>query len=129
MSTDEFHRAIARAALPEDATEEDVLLYMALIHLHGLRLKQGVSFDDVAQGERERAVTLAALTQRHAASVVASLWPIQDSKGQYEYWYSRYNRLTPYEVVSDVPSGKMARLQAFREALLGHPQIDAVDEE
>ena len=96
---------------------------MALIHLHGLRLKPGVSFDDVAQSERARAVTLAALTQRHAASVVASLWPIQNSKGQYEYWYSRYNRLTPYEVVSDVPSAEnMARLQAFREALLSHPQ-------
>jgi hypothetical protein len=128
MTKYEIHQAITRSILSPETLEEEVLLYMALLHTHDIRLRPEVRLDDVVQADQTQGIVLPAITQRHAASVVASLWPPDDKRGQYEYWYSRYNRLTPYEVLGDVPSEQLNCVRRFRELLLCDSRVDAVIE-
>src|SRR5947208_16189263 len=128
MTKYEIHRVITRHVLSPEVSEEEVLLYMALLHTHDIWLKPGVRLEDVLQSDQTKGIVLPAITQRDAADAVASLWPTDNKRGRYEYWYSRYNGLTPYEVLSDMPSEHLYVVRELRELLLCDPRIDAIVE-
>ena len=69
MTVDDLYQFIAKAVLGESPSDDDALALMILLHTHHLRLA-GVVFTD-----RPGVSELAAITQRHAAEVIAGAWP------------------------------------------------------
>src|SRR5687768_3814528 len=65
MNMDEFFRSVADAALAGRRSEVEGLVVMILLHTHRLKLRAGVLSD------RPGVEELAAITQRHAAAVIA----------------------------------------------------------
>ena len=113
-----------------DVSESDSLLYMVrLLHTHSIRLRPAVKLDDVVIEDETNGIVLPAITQRHAAEVIASLWPEEKDRGNYAYWYWRYNQLTPYGVVDDIPAVLHNRLDALRQLLLCDPRVEGIARE
>jgi hypothetical protein len=128
MTKDKIHQALTHTVLSPTADVRDVLLYMALLHTHNIQLKPGFMVEDIVQNDLSKPLVLPAITRRHAASVVASLWPDDENKRRYEYWYSLYNKTTPYEALSEMPAEELARLMELRGHLLRDPRVESVVE-
>jgi len=126
MTKYEIHKSITQAVLSAEADDENVLLYMVLLHTHDLYLKPEIAIEDVITKDVTKPLLLPALTRRHAAEVVASLWPSTDKRGAEDYWYSHFIRTTPYEVLSDVPAQSRERVMELKELLLCDPRVEAV---
>jgi hypothetical protein len=109
-------------------TEADALLWMVLLHTHGIRLRPGV-----VTGADPGLTEFPALTQRGAAGVVADLWADlkdrQDKRSDYTYWYHQYNSQVPYEVIGEVPDSLQPRLTELRDALARDSRIASVTPE
>ena len=124
IAMDKVHTELLRGVISGQLTREDALLWMVLIHTHEIKLRSPVLTD--AHG----VTTLAAATRRHAASVIAALWPDRASKQSEDtFWYREYQLKTPYEDISDVPSRQLARLVQLREALLQDLRVASVVED
>jgi len=95
------------------------------LHTHHVWLSKPVLQD------RPKVTDLAAITRRHAAEVVAAIWPDRSDKWRTdrEYWYDMFIARTPYEVVEDVPEDWMVRLRLLRERLIHDPLIDRLEPE
>jgi hypothetical protein len=121
---------LLRRVIGGGLTEDDALSWMILLHTHQIRLEPGTLDGDQGAAHAGEPPALGAETQRGAAKVVAALWPDRnDRRADYAYWYSQYNTRTPYEVLSDVPQDRLARVLDFRRALAAEPQVAAVVEE
>ncbi|TMQ35476.1 MAG: hypothetical protein E6K70_02000 [Planctomycetota bacterium] len=102
--------------------DEDALLWMVLLHNYAIQFRPGTIDEDWAK--------VPALTQRHAATVLAALWPDRDeNRASYEYWYFKYGSKTPYEVIESVPKDMMPRLLELRDKLSKDPRVAAIIEE
>jgi hypothetical protein len=126
MTKYEIHKSLTHTVLSAEAQGEDVLLYMVLLHTHDLYLKPGVVLEDVIMKDVTKPLLLPAITRRHAAEVVASLWSSADKRGAEDYWYSLFIKTTPYEVLSDVPTPSRERVMELKELLLCDPRVEAV---
>ena len=128
LTRDTLHRDLLRGAAAEGLTESDALLWMALLHTHQIQLHPGAVSS--ANGELLR---FAALTQRHAAEIIAELWaaqhPERDARAAYGYWYGEYNRKAPFEVFEDIPQALRARLTELRDAMARDPRVASVTPE
>jgi hypothetical protein len=115
---------LLRNAIRGGLTEEDALLWMALLHTHEIHLRPGTVEDLKGNGTQ----VLAADTQRGAAEVVAALWRKRSDseRSNYTYWYVEYNRRLHYEVFEDVPPPHRERIRQFREALTRDDRVLAV---
>jgi hypothetical protein len=123
IAIDKAHRELLRDVIGEQLTEEDALLWLVLIHTHEIHLRVPML------GDAPGVTTLAPATQRHAASVIATLWPDRASQqAAYTFWYREYQLKTPYEDISEVPPHQLARLVQLREALLQDPRVASVVE-
>lgn len=120
------HEELLRAVVQPPLSEEDALLWMALLHTHRVRLRPKAGGTAANGG----APVLAALTQRGAAEAVAALWPDRaDERAGSPYWYFQYNSRTPYETLSQVPRELLPRLLEFRDRLASEPRVLDVEEE
>ena len=88
MTKYEIHKSITKALLSPETCTEDMLLYMVLLHTHDIYLKPGVVLEDVPTHDATKSLLLPAITRRHAAEVVASLWPTEDNRGSDEIGFS-----------------------------------------
>jgi hypothetical protein len=123
IAMDKVHKELLRGVISGQLTEEDALLWMVLIHTHEIQLQSPMLTD------AHEVTTLAPATQRHAARVIASLWPDRASQqAEYTFWYREYQIKTPYEDISEVPPHQLARLVQLREALLQDPRVASVVE-
>lgn len=114
MTLDEMHKALAQAGLGPGPTDDDALAVMLLLHTHHLHLGgSGLS-------DRPGVQDLAALAQRHAAEVVAAVWPDRQdaTRTTPQHWYYQFNTRTPFEVVDDIIPPWDERLSAARERVL-----------
>src|SRR5262245_50814793 len=125
MDAEEIHVNLAREALQRFTDEDDALALMVLLHTHQIRLKEPI-LDD-----RPGITLLSAITQRHAAEVVAATWPDRTNteRTSREYWYYQFNSRTPYEVVDDISSDWMTRVQLLRAYLASVSIVKAVEPE
>jgi hypothetical protein len=105
--------------------EEDALVVMILLHTHGIGLTRPVLSDPPGVTD------LAAITQRHAAEVVAGLWPdrADPDRTNYAWWYWRFNTQVPFESIDDVPHPCRGRVKDLRRRLEGHPLVACVRSE
>jgi hypothetical protein len=102
-------------AIQGGLTEEDALLWMALLHTHEIHLPPG-TLEDLNGRD---AVVLPAETRRGAAGVMAALWRKRSDplRTNYLYWYNEYGRRTPYELFDNAPPPHQERIRQFRDAL------------
>jgi hypothetical protein len=106
---------LLRSAIQGGLSEEDALLWMALLHTHEIHLRPGALDDlDDANG-----VVLPSDTRRGVAAVIAALWrkhadPLRTG---YVYWYNAYGQRTPYEMFESAPPAHQERIRQFRELL------------
>jgi hypothetical protein len=128
MTKYEIHASIAQNVVSASEAEEDLLLFMVLLHTHDIRLNADVVLDDVIRADMNEPILLPAITHRHASAVIASLWPAGDKKGKYEYWYALFSQLTPYEVTGDIPSHQLVRFVMLKQRLCREPRVQSVIE-
>jgi hypothetical protein len=116
---------LAKNAMGQHPSEDDALALMIILHTHQIRLREPILQD------RPGVVDLAAITQRHAAEVMATIWPDRSDKLRTypDYWYSTFNTRTPYEVVEDVLLDWMIRLQRVREHFAENPLVQGLEPE
>jgi hypothetical protein len=124
LTIDTIHAELVGNALDGKLSEEDAFMWMVLLHTHEIHLRPGVLAD------RPAVCCLAALTQRHAASVIAELWPDRkdSQRTEYVYWYVSYCGRMP-QVLSALPPEMLPRLFALHDALSADPRVTAVVEE
>jgi hypothetical protein len=125
MTIDNLHATLARNLLGEHPTEDDGLALMLLLHTSRILLREAIS------GDRPGIMEVAAITQRQAATVVATVWPNRTDKERvdYRYWYFQFNVRTPYEVLEDLPAEWLARVARLRDALSQHPMVKEIRSE
>ncbi len=114
MTVDEMHRSLAEAGLGPRPTDDDGLAVMLLLHTHHILLGGAVLSD--LPGVQD----LAALTQRHAAEIIAAAWPDRKdaTRTSPPHWYYTFNTRTPFEVVEDIKQPWAERVAGARQRIL-----------
>jgi hypothetical protein len=115
---------LLRNAIRGGLSEEDALLWMALLHTHEIHLQPG-TLEDL---KGDPIVILSPDTQRGAAAVIAALWRKHSDpvRTDYTYWYFEYGMRTPYELFDDAPPAHQERIRQLREALTHDKRVVAV---
>jgi hypothetical protein len=116
------HRELIRGAILEKDNEEELLMWMALIHTHQI-LFAGPFLKDA-----QNPMVLEPATQRSAAATVADLWSLREDKQRtsYVYWYRRYQREMPYSTMTQVPPDRAGQIEILRQRLQSDPRVKAV---
>ena len=127
MNKSNAREELLRNAIPDGLSEEDALLWMALLHTHEIHLRPGT----LEELDSSNVVVLPADTQRGVASVIAALWRKRSDpvRTNYVYWYNEYVRRTPYELFDSAPPAHKERIRQFREALTHDERVVAVQPE
>ena len=116
-----IHATLTKYVLTNAASDDDGLTLMLLLHSHRIVFRHPVLVD------RPTITQMDAITQRHAADVVATNWPIRgNDKCHYVYWYFLFNNRTPYEGVEDMPDEWKERVNQIRELVAYHPWVEAI---
>lgn len=124
MRCDELYVSLAREALTTHLKDDDVLLFMILLHTHEIHLQPGVLLDDVAC-DGIHPLVLAPLTQNQPANVAASLRPADATRNRNHHWYSRFGEFDPHAI----PADRQERFGQLLARLRLDPRIAAVEEE
>jgi hypothetical protein len=123
---DNLHRDLLRDCIGVRFSEPDALLCMMVLHTHEITMKPGTA----TSGNGRPLTVIPAITQRHAAEVVAALWaeghPDDSLRSSYAYWYHQYNNRPTHELFSDVPESLLPRLIELRDALARDPRVAAI---
>ncbi len=120
-----IHQDLLKSCLGDRLSESDALLWMVLLHTHTIQVRA-----DAIAGANGIPPSIAALTQRGAAEVVARVWsemkPDEVERANYVYWYRLFNTQTPYEVIEDVPEALLPRLVELRDTLMRDSRVAGV---
>ena len=116
MTVDELYQAIAKAVLGERPGDDDALALMVLLHTYHLQLGASAVLTD-----RPGVSDLAAITQRHAAEVIAGAWPNRADRDRTsrEHWYYEFNLQSPFELAEEISSEWRPRVERTMTQLLG----------
>ena len=119
MTIETVHEELIRSNLDAPMTEEDALVWMTLLHTHEIHFRQPVLSD------RPNVTYLAAITERHAADVIAALWRgrKRSERASSSFWWREYLEKAGYQTVEDVPLDRLHRLQQLRDQLATDPRI------
>lgn len=109
--------SLARFAIePQRPTEDDLLCLMILFHTHRL------TFMRPLLPSRPNVKQFAALTQHHAAEIVAAAFP-QHTPSELYWMFNTAPGHGRFEVMDDVPPDIAGRVIALRLKLLTHPDV------
>ncbi|MES1200513.1 MAG: hypothetical protein ABUS57_03580 [Pseudomonadota bacterium] len=123
MTFDQFPSECAKFLLGNAPADSDAMAVVLLLHTHSVTAH--CRFAD-----RPNATGFDAITQRDAASAVASAWLDRRSeKADYRCWYFRFNTETPFEIVADMAPEWAARVEQMRKRLEEHPLVAKVEPE
>jgi hypothetical protein len=125
LTTDNVHAVLAQESLHGKLTEDDALVLMTLFHMHHVECVDAILED------RPSVTGLDAITQRHAARVVASVWPDRNDvlRTDYRHWYYEFNTRIRCATVDDLPPEWAARVNRLLECLRKHPLIKGITRE
>lgn len=125
MTLDDLLELLARAALEARPTDEDALALMILLHTHHAWL------GDTALSDRPGVRDVAALSQRHAAELVAVAWPDRHdaTRTSPNHWLVRFITETPVEVLEDVLPPWDERLARAKQRVLSSGLVQAMTPE
>lgn len=122
MTIAEYYTQLAKEVLESFHDQDDGLAPMVLLHTHRIRLCMPI-LDD-----RPSVTQVDAITQRHAAEVLAASWPDRGdvNRTDQRYWFYQFNLRTPFEVVEDVSSEWTERVEKIRQLIANSPTVEAI---
>src|SRR5271167_3403318 len=96
LARDSLHSDLLQACIGTiPLSEPDALLWMVLLHTHHIRTRLGTA----TSRNGKPVIDFPAVTQRHAAEIVAGFWserhPEDRQRSGYQYWYHAFNTRTP----------------------------------
>jgi hypothetical protein len=112
-----IHRELIRNHIDDPSNEDEMMLWMLLIHTHAVRLVKPLAGN----------ITLIhGATQRVAAAAVADLWSDREDKEKtlYVYWYHEYAHR--YHSKSLVPANDAAKIETLRTKIEADPRVEYV---
>jgi hypothetical protein len=126
MTIDDLYQAIGKAVLGGCPNDDDALALMVLLHTYHLQLT-----DDVVLTDRPGISDLAAITQRHAAEVIAGAWPDRADRDRVsrEHWYYEFNVRSPFELAESILPEWTPRVERVRTQLISSGLVLSVKPE
>ena len=121
MPADKFHTAFVSEVFRQRLNHEEVLCLMLLLHACRLRLSATARLAGGGTG-------FEGITTRHAAEVVASLFPSGDEADP-DYWYGLWNGEWEAYAILENPERLTNTLQRIRDAIESHPWVAALEDE
>ena len=119
MLFQELHRELIRNHINNPRDEDELLLWMMLLHTHKVVLADIRLCDDC------HVDFIHGATHRAAAEAIANLWPDQnDERAFYVYWYQKY--LHVYAGAGSVPTERAAEIDVLRKRLESDPRVKSV---
>jgi len=124
----DFHARLLRDTFTNILDDSDAFLLFSLFHTHKIELAGAVLKDRPQLG---RGDCIAAITQRHCAEALASLWRSgDDQRAHYTYWYWRWNgEWGSYGHAEHLTDVEQRRQRELIEMLEQHPFIERIIEE
>ena len=103
---------------------------MIVLHNYNFVLTNDCMLDDVVWSPTSKIKILCAVTQRHAAEIIAAATGHESDQSVINKWYAVYASKTPYEVLESVPESLRGLVEECRANMLQHPMlIDIVEAE
>lgn len=117
-----IHRELLRKHVSDATDENELLLWMVLIHTHSIRL----AVPCIQEAPELKIVEPA--SQRAAAGTISDLWSRREDKerASYVYWYRAYQLKTPYETMDAVPPEVAARIEQLRQKVESDPMVESL---
>jgi hypothetical protein len=117
-----IHLELVRKHVCDPTDENELLLWMVLIHTHQINL----ALPCIQDAPDLRMVQ--PVTQRAAAGVISDLWPKREDQERtsYVYWYRAYQLRTPYETMDAVPPEAVATIEILRRELESDPRVESI---
>ena len=113
MTKEEYFLKLVGEILSVESSDDEVLACMLLLHTYGIRIPCSITIDDAGSDR-----VLSPLTRRHCTAVVAiALTGSPSPRADERYWYSQYDKETPYEVVADIKDEWMAKVNRLIESM------------
>ena len=122
----DVHPEIVLHVLGTGAQVEDYLAMMVLFHTHAIELHSNISLNDVEVASPDRNIVISSLTRSHASEVMEQC---VIPKRTAEYWHAKYNELTPYESLDELPDALRAKVVGLSELVRRHPNVVSVFED
>ena len=125
MTINEMLEALARTGLGAQPNDEQALSVMLLLHTYHFQLGGPVLSD--RPGIKE----VSAIAQRHAAEVIAAVWPDRrdEARTSAQHWYYQFNARTPFEVADDIEPPWDERLARVKEVVLQSGLVQTLNPE
>lgn len=114
----QLYTTLITQSLRDVRDEEELLLWMLLIHTYEIHLKAAV-IEDFPES-----LVMPLATQRYAAEVLSSIWPEQGEKRSANYWYRRFQLLIGDPKTAIV--ARRAQLDDLAASLQGNEQVAKV---
>lgn len=112
-----FHKNLIQSLFAKRPSDEEALCVMLILHSCSIRLTKLVQVDGNVLG-------FAAITSRHAAEVIASLFNA-GKESSYTHWYFRWNEdWQAYSILESPPKNLAEPLARIRDMIEAHPWVD-----
>ena len=129
MNKIDVYKQILGDVISMQMSNEEVLLHMVVLHTHSIVVNSDVSIEDVNLNHEGQGIVLAPLTRRHLAELVSSLWESHEQRGDAAFWYSSYDRLTPYELFDDIKDELRKKALTAKMNIANNDLVDELIEE
>jgi hypothetical protein len=120
LTRERFHVTLVKETFKQRLSDEEALSLMAVLHLYKLGFRAGTLSDAPDASE------FAALTQRSAAAVIASLWPETKERSQPSHWYWAWHSGKYYECLEEFSAEQREKIEQMKSLLETHPTITAL---
>jgi hypothetical protein len=125
MTKEEYFLKLVGEILSVESSDDEVLACMVLLHTHSIEVPCSITIDDAGSDR-----LLSPLTRRHCAAVVAiALAGSPFPKTNERYWYTQYDKMTPYEVVADIRGEWMAKVNHLIQSMKATGLVSECTEE
>jgi hypothetical protein len=122
VSTNSFHRLLAQELFDRPPTKHQARDLMLLLHASRIVLSPEAKVQSGANA-------FEGITTRHAAEVVASLYPTGEKKDYY-YWYYLWNsEWNAYGILENPTADDLKRLNAMQQRFEAHPWIEKIEDD
>jgi len=117
-----IHAELLRKHVSDPTDENELLLWMVLIHTHRITL----AVPCIQDAPNLKIVEPA--SQRAAAGAISDLWSTREDKerASYVYWYRAYQLKTPYETMDAVPPEVVSRIEKLRQKVESDPRVKSL---
>ena len=122
------YKYILQEAVLSGASDEEIALYMLVLHTHSIVLSPQVIIDDIEDDDTQN-IILPSLTRYHLSELMASIAQAENQHKDVSFWHYLYCSLVPYEVFEDVPISLVENAVEVKRKIEKNPLIRQLIEE